>query len=77
MCLESSIYKLDKLMYFMGYAGSHAKKLLWEPYLSFQELKSAFNSTDSGEMGIFSFLILYYSLLLLFLNLFALAKALY
>lgn len=42
-------------MYFMGYAGPHAEKLLWEPYLSFQELKLPdFNSTDNEEMGIFS-----------------------
>lgn len=55
MRLESSVCKLDKLLYFMGYAGLHAKKLLWEPYLSFQELKLPdFNCTDSGEMGIFS-----------------------
>lgn len=42
-------------MYFMVYAGPHAEKLLWEPYLSFQELKlPGFNSTDSREMEIFS-----------------------
>lgn len=55
MCLESSVCKLDKFTYFIGCAGPHAEKLLWEPYLSFQELKLPdFNNTGSGEMGMFS-----------------------
>lgn len=49
MCLESSVCKLDKLMYFMGYAGLHAKKLLWEPYLSFQELKLPISIAQTVE----------------------------
>lgn len=55
MHLESSVCKLDKFMYFMGYAGLPAEKPLWEPYLSFQEFKLPdFSSTDRAEMGILS-----------------------